>query len=156
MIHKMMNGVSQWPRYSNTHSGEQLPTPYANACVCVCVWQRRVSKTSGGYEHLHLCVCVCVCESVLSEMEWHSGQCCGSRVKPNLISDHISPSLAFILRSLTLRSPVPHPCSRTNKTFQIPETEYWKQITMRKCCKTPVTEWTQTGSVPKPSQLPCW
>jgi len=35
MIHKMMNGVSQWPRYSNTHSGEQLPTPYANACVCV-------------------------------------------------------------------------------------------------------------------------
>jgi len=81
MIHKMMNGVSQWPRYSNTHSGEQFPTPYAYACVCVCVcvcvYERRVSKTSGGCEHLPLCVCLY--ESLLSEMEWHSGRCCSSR-----------------------------------------------------------------------------
>lgn len=151
MIHKMMNGVSQWPRYSNTHSGEQFPTPYAYACVC---------DRGGCQRHrvgANTCTCVCVC--VLSEMEWHSGQCCGSRVKPNPISDHISPSLLLsyaLSRCVPLYHSAPHPCSRTNKTFQIPEMEYWKQITMRKCCKTPVTEWTQTGSVPKPSQLPCW
>lgn len=73
MIHKMMNGVSQWPRYSNTHSGEQFPTPYAYVCVCV---REEGVKDIGWVRTLAF---VCEYESLLSEMEWHSGRCCSSR-----------------------------------------------------------------------------
>ncbi len=116
MIHKMMNGVSQWPRYSNTHSGEQFPTPYAYACVCVCVHKRGGCQRHRVGTNTCICVCVCVCVCVCmsrSYQKWN-GTAVGaavlaipSRVKPNPISDHISPSLAFIFRSLGLLSALP-------------------------------------------------